>query len=115
MTTLETDVEPLDVPSAQAVYTAATDDSFTNLLIKSMRLANEDQLDVLERSHPAFVHAERVRRQDPTRLKAVATIAHRHQCPECGWPTFDGYNNGTMDGDAEPYGYCLNQKCDYQY
>jgi hypothetical protein len=114
MTTLETDVEPLDVLSAQLVFRGSFN-PYLGMLLGAMRQADADQLDVLEKAYPNLVHAERERRVNPERVGAVATMRHRNQCPECGWPTYDGWGNGTSDGDCEPEGHCRNPKCDYQY
>jgi hypothetical protein len=115
MTTLETDVEPLDVLAAQLVFRGSLD-PYLGMLLGAMRQADADQLDVLEKAYPELVYAERVRRTDEKRLGAVAIYRPRHQCPECGWPTFDGYrNSGSMDGDVDPYGFCRNRKCNYEY
>jgi len=121
MTTLTTDVEPLPMTEvalwSKAMHKKA--DPFTNLLVATMMAATEDQLDVLDRAFPDLVHVVRVWRfhgHGRERITALLRENPRNQCPECGWPLFDGYQNAaSMDGDVDPYGYCLNQECDFEY
>ena len=115
MTTLETDVEELDVHSAMLVQ-AGSPDPYIAALVKTLRLADADQLDVLDKAYPNLVYAERERRVNPKRLAAVAAMRPRSQCPECGWPVYEGYQNAfANDGDVDPIGHCRNTQCDYQY